>query len=184
MLPYGWQVTHVPPVRAPRELLDLRNAMLETVCSIFEVPKGLLTGDYGNQAPATMAREIGAAFQETTIDAQATIYGEAFTNWARFYDPQVTISHEREVWRNPTLVAEQENHRLATGQATINDIRLEKGLPALSEENANIAFFDDGAGLRPISQLTTSRAPAPPACLLYTSPSPRDRTRSRMPSSA
>ena len=26
--------------------------------------------------------------------------------------------------------------------------------------------------------------PPPPGCLLYTSPSPRDRTRSRMPSSA
>ena len=26
--------------------------------------------------------------------------------------------------------------------------------------------------------------PGPPTCLLYTSPSPRDRTRSRMPSSA
>ena len=36
--------------------------------------------------------------------------------------------------------------------------------------------------------LATSRtamlAPLPPACLLYTSPSPRDRQKSRMPSSA
>ena len=29
-----------------------------------------------------------------------------------------------------------------------------------------------------------SEAEQPPVCLLYTSPSPRDRTRSRMPSSA
>ena len=37
-----------------------------------------------------------------------------------------------------------------------------------------------------VTQLSDSQPPSPPAvsCLLYTSPSPRDRTRSRMPSSA
>ena len=42
-----------------------------------------------------------------------------------------------------------------------------------------------GAGL---SEMTRLKLPVPPGftitCLLYTSPSPRDRTRSRMPSSA
>ena len=37
----------------------------------------------------------------------------------------------------------------------------------------------------PLSQtIGTALAPVTKACLLYTSPSPRDRTRSRMPSSA
>ena len=35
-----------------------------------------------------------------------------------------------------------------------------------------------------VSELTQSFNVLPDACLLYTSPSPRDRTRSRMPSSA
>ena len=36
----------------------------------------------------------------------------------------------------------------------------------------------------PNPRITLSTAYAPDTCLLYTSPSPRDRTRSRMPSSA
>ena len=39
-----------------------------------------------------------------------------------------------------------------------------------SENSRNRIFVEDGEGIR--------------TCLLYTSPSPRDRTRSRMPSSA
>ena len=35
-----------------------------------------------------------------------------------------------------------------------------------------------------LSELTAGSAPRSTTCLLYTSPSPRDRTRSRMPSSA
>ena len=37
---------------------------------------------------------------------------------------------------------------------------------------------------RTVNNITISIAPQKLACLLYTSPSPRDRTRSRMPSSA
>ena len=36
----------------------------------------------------------------------------------------------------------------------------------------------------PTDSLSVTEASAPKTCLLYTSPSPRDRTRSRMPSSA
>ena len=52
--------------------------------------------------------------------------------------------------------------------ATLGDI-------IIAEPDALIAF----AGPRVVEQTT-----APNTCLLYTSPSPRDRTRSRMPSSA
>ena len=44
---------------------------------------------------------------------------------------------------------------------------------------ANIGEQMIHMGLRPLSRTIRSRI-----CLLYTSPSPRDRTRSRMPSSA
>ena len=42
----------------------------------------------------------------------------------------------------------------------------------------------DGTPVIQITLKTSYFAPISPACLLYTSPSPRDRTRSRMPSSA
>ena len=46
--------------------------------------------------------------------------------------------------------------------------------------------YDTEKGAGTMSPHTVLRAigPEPWACLLYTSPSPRDRTRSRMPSSA
>ena len=50
--------------------------------------------------------------------------------------------------------------------------------------NAGLALFGEfmrGLGL---SRWLAQEMPKPGSCLLYTSPSPRDRTRSRMPSSA
>ena len=49
-------------------------------------------------------------------------------------------------------------------------------------------FFEDGKTPRPMSEVPHSFIEESvtrfKSCLLYTSPSPRDRTRSRMPSSA
>ena len=58
---------------------------------------------------------------------------------------------------------------------------IEVALDAVVEElrHARSALFITGAGISADSGLPTYRG-----CLLYTSPSPRDRTRSRMPSSA
>ena len=56
--------------------------------------------------------------------------------------------------------------------------------PSLRERGIEVS----GEGLQPITTATTVRVRDGQAlitdCLLYTSPSPRDRTRSRMPSSA
>ena len=46
--------------------------------------------------------------------------------------------------------------------------------------NVNIVLSTDGGN----TWQTTLAQQVPNTCLLYTSPSPRDRTRSRMPSSA
>ena len=50
----------------------------------------------------------------------------------------------------------------------------------LSDETGNVLDSTDQGG--PFSYISGSGMVLP--CLLYTSPSPRDRTRSRMPSSA
>ena len=50
--------------------------------------------------------------------------------------------------------------------------------------NANAVFEQLSQDLREITQHAPSLLTELDTCLLYTSPSPRDRTRSRMPSSA
>ena len=45
-------------------------------------------------------------------------------------------------------------------------------------------MLSEGAAIGVLSQTKTEAAAESPACLLYTSPSPRDMRRSRMPSSA
>eukprot|EP00656_Telonema_subtile_P012430 TRINITY_DN16259_c0_g1_i4.p1 TRINITY_DN16259_c0_g1~~TRINITY_DN16259_c0_g1_i4.p1 ORF type:complete len:224 (+),score=68.85 TRINITY_DN16259_c0_g1_i4:154-825(+) len=65
------------------------------------------------------------------------------------------------------------------GEVTIYDalgLQIQTILSAHQGVLANLAFSIDGALLATCSETGT--------CLLYTSPSPRDRTRSRMPSSA
>ena len=63
------------------------------------------------------------------------------------------------------------------------DVVLEGASSATKDDggfDADVALFT-GEVQQLIPELVTA---FPPACLLYTSPSPRDRTRSRMPSSA
>ena len=53
----------------------------------------------------------------------------------------------------------------------------------LTDEDFNFSLDNDLDGIFNIDELENGTDPFT-ACLLYTSPSPRDRTRSRMPSSA
>ena len=56
-----------------------------------------------------------------------------------------------------------------------------------SDVNDTVSGLDvtySGAGTRTLTVTATDAAASDNPCLLYTSPSPRDRTRSRMPSSA
>ena len=67
------------------------------------------------------------------------------------------------------------------GTPDIDEDELEAELEALGDEmigDSDSSYLDDA--------IKAPSAPdrEPGACLLYTSPSPRDRTRSRMPSSA
>ena len=55
---------------------------------------------------------------------------------------------------------------------------------ACRHPNISFIFVDDGSKDLTISLLCGAMAALPKHCLLYTSPSPRDRQKSRMPSSA
>ena len=82
---------------------------------------------------------------------------------------------------NPALPARELDVLLSTGeQVTIALLAMaleQLGQPARSYTGAQVAIRTDGAHSK-------ARIEHIEDCLLYTSPSPRDRTRSRMPSSA
>ena len=62
---------------------------------------------------------------------------------------------------------------IASGKSTVSDYLKEKGFAVIDADKIAREVVEPGkVGLENI------------ICLLYTSPSPRDRTRSRMPSSA
>ena len=61
------------------------------------------------------------------------------------------------------------------------DEQFEPDFLKISPNNKIPAIVDTDAG---VSLMESAAIPPPNTCLLYTSPSPRDRTRSRMPSSA
>ena len=61
-------------------------------------------------------------------------------------------------------------------------LELVQDLTKKFKEN-NIFYLLDASGLS-VDQVNSFRESCFKSCLLYTSPSPRDRTRSRMPSSA
>ena len=60
----------------------------------------------------------------------------------------------------------------------------DKTVPQLGAEAALMALDDCGLQIQDMEALYCGNLGQASACLLYTSPSPRDRTRSRMPSSA
>ena len=77
-----------------------------------------------------------------------------------------------------------------TGDETMTGGRLKRVAPYLAGEEAFCFTYGDGVGDVDITALVDFHrahgklATLTATCLLYTSPSPRDRTRSRMPSSA
>ena len=57
-------------------------------------------------------------------------------------------------------------------------------MPVSKEIKRSVYFISDGTAITAETLGHSLLAQFPNVCLLYTSPSPRDRTRSRMPSSA
>ena len=60
---------------------------------------------------------------------------------------------------------------------SIHRVRIDR---VIADQNRAYASLDDGTSV----SVRLGKSDQAEACLLYTSPSPRDRTRSRMPSSA
>ena len=83
--------------------------------------------------------------------------------------------------RNLRALGEQDILLFRTHRATLPDEDLD-GLPVFTDLHQALAEKPDGVIIA--NPTAAHLSSALPACLLYTSPSPRDRTRARMPSSA
>ena len=84
-------------------------------------------------------------------------------------------------------------HDYLWSPAELEDLRKQTGLDGsfllaaaqeVSTDIGHVLVYGADHTIEGISSLKELRARYPRACLLYTSPSPRDRTRTRMPSSA
>ena len=74
-----------------------------------------------------------------------------------------------------------EAHSSTSGESVS---KLKKVLGSAGEEYAALAAAEEEEGTAYAENADSAEAALWESCLLYTSPSPRDRTRSRMPSSA
>ena len=128
-------------------------------------------------------RDAAKKVREDTGSIRKSYTGEEF-NKARFYDPSLLVPFSQ--YKKPpqtlwifddflgSIKLKTKDHKSTTTRSfrsIINGVIDEMVINA--RHRACSAFV-----------LCQERVGIPPTCLLYTSPSPRDRTRSRMPSSA
>ena len=128
------------------------------------------------QEKATVLRAQGAApvivslFDRAAL-AKAFAGQDAVVNLASSL-PSVTRFMSRRAWRPTEKVR-------AEGSAAVVDAALEAGVERVLQESVVMLYCDNG------SEWVDEDSPVDHyPCLLYTSPSPRDRQKSRMPSSA
>ena len=98
----------------------------------------------------------------------------------RIYDGQIAVfGKDSKIGKTIQHMADQEQEHIDK----FNELLVEKRVrPTALLPLWNIAGFALGAGTALMGEKSAMACTV--ACLLYTSPSPRDRTRSRMPSSA
>ena len=83
-------------------------------------------------------------------------------------------------WRSSAKGSSLQPEIIIVDKKSGEPVKLENGNPAVHPMSVDaIMSVEDGSEIQPGDVLARI-----PSCLLYTSPSPRDRTRSRMPSSA
>ena len=97
-------------------------------------------------------------------------------------------------WKRPPLPEETFTDRFGEGEGELLTLAYPKPLPMrldrwlvsqrTEQSRARIQKFIDAGYVRVNGKTGKAKTPLRQGCLLYTSPSPRDMRRSRMPSSA
>ena len=115
--------------------------------------------------------------RRSTQQANPASTGRRLKRNVRVGGRRTTIVLEAYVWDSIDSMLNREGVSLDTFCADVDDTRLHSSM-ASSARLVVLAYF------RLLEQINSPPFVDPELCLLYTSPSPRDRTRSRMPSSA
>lgn len=123
-----------------RNLSEMTEKIDRRVAVIFRVPWGILTGEYDAAAPAASFKGQWHTLQRA-IDPDAKRSAKVLTRFLQLSDPNVIIGYEPIEWSDPTEVRLDEVHRLDNGQATINDLRRERGLEESPEPIANMLLL-------------------------------------------
>ena len=145
---------------------------------------------------ATVAKALGLIQEAAQKGAQLIVFPESFIPgfpiWAALWSPMENHDLFQRFVENSLLCDGPEVAAIAA-QAKKFNIFVSFGLSEPSHAsvgciwNSNILISDQGETLihhRKLVPTFFEKLIWAPGCLLYTSPSPRDRTRSRMPSSA
>ncbi len=170
-LPAGWKLREINTTANKETLLGMAEKNLVAILGIFKVPKGILTGEYDSKAPATSFRAMKYTFLAGTIAPLGGEIAEVLTRWARLHDASVTIEIEPVEWKDPDVTQKDELHRLATGRATINDLRTENGEELLPPELGDVVFFGSPPiPLRLVLAAQAQPAGSPPASTSTTLP--------------
>ena len=110
--------------------------------------------------------------------------GESSARWRRVTHCAIVPGLDLSTMKKITVVSPcfNEEDNVETCYETVKAI-FERDLPGYAREHI---FVDNASQDRTVEILRgiAAKDPSVKVCLLYTSPSPRDRTRSRMPSSA
>ena len=133
---------------------------------------------------------FGASSTNATVQADVELLGTAIEQWANNKnDPQLHLVDVRTQF-SPGMMISDLVHPNATGEAHIADAFYDRLTAVLgcSEQTIDLiapeTFITVPAVGGTVNETTNFRGTAIDTCLLYTSPSPRDRQKSRMPSSA
>ena len=130
-----------------------------------------------------LCKKMGAGLAVSEmVTSNSLLYGSKKTLRRANHEGEVAPISVQIAGADPQMMAEAARHNVDNG-AQIIDINM--GCPAKKICNvmAGSALMQDEQLVGKILDAVVGAIPDTP-CLLYTSPSPRDRTRSRMPSSA
>ena len=154
-------------------------------------------GHVGNERADELAKqgsrkplsEHGSTFRKPHVALKAKLKRHMYEDWGKEWSGMSTANHARSFYGGPNPGKAKFVYKLARLELG-RFVRIITGHNNLNFFQTKIGLFNDpacrfcGRGDETITHLMAVCPKFLPFCLLYTSPSPRDRQKSRMPSSA
>ena len=180
------------PAPAEATVYDFKNSSAPTESVASETPQQEAPETPQQEAPETTPESAAISQLESVPGAQVDLAAAALASTTGV-DPELGIDLGS-LQAMQSAAATQSSAESSNDTATVPDSQTAQ---PTAETEANQADSDARVAMEQqlaavfgnqqpnaVPEATASAATEPSSCLLYTSPSPRDRTRSRMPSSA